>query len=149
MLGPQILLFADGEVHLDGIDLRNRSQVGVGSDQVAHLDFRNAGDTVHQRSNLRPAEIEFGAFDRRLADATAASAASLAWISVSSCALGIAFCSASGVSRSTSRALFAQLGFCLGKFSLGAVESRLERPWVNLEQHLTLTELPNLPYSPG
>ena len=31
-----------------------------------------------------------------------------------------------------------QQGFCLGKFSLGAVESRLERPWVNLEQHLTL-----------
>src|SRR5208337_1427713 len=60
-------LFTDREVHLDRIDLRNRSEVGSGSHQIAHLDFVNASDAIHQRSDFGPAEIEVCPFHRGLA----------------------------------------------------------------------------------
>ena len=107
VLRPQILLFAHGEVHLDRIDLRNRRKVeACGSHQVSHLDFgdsrrchRRARSPWSSRDRVPPVPLLPFA-------STAACAASSAWTSVSSCACGIAFFSARGVSRSTSRALF-------------------------------------------
>ena len=58
-------MFADREKSFDGIDLRNGSQDRVGSDQVANLDLCNPRDSIHQRGDFSPLQVEFRLLHRR------------------------------------------------------------------------------------
>jgi len=65
-LYEDVFPFADREISFDGFDLRNGSQDRVGSNEVADLDLCNPRDSIYQRSDFGPLEVEFRLLHRRL-----------------------------------------------------------------------------------
>ena len=56
----EIFAVADGEIDLDGIQLRNRRKHGLRADKVSNLRGGLSRDAGDQRADLRKAEIQFG-----------------------------------------------------------------------------------------
>jgi hypothetical protein len=59
-------LFADWEIHLDRIHLRNRGKHAGRPDQVPDLNGRDTSDAVNEGKDFRVAQIQRGLFDRSL-----------------------------------------------------------------------------------
>src|SRR5260221_3376694 len=60
LLYEDVFPFADREISFDGFDLRNGSQDRGGSNEVADLDLRNPRNSVYQRDDFGPLEVERG-----------------------------------------------------------------------------------------
>ena len=58
-MSAEIFGVADGEVDLDGIELRDRREDGLRADQIADLRRGLSGDSADERAHLREAEIQF------------------------------------------------------------------------------------------
>src|SRR5580700_111609 len=62
----QIFLFANREIHLHWIHLRNRGKYASRADQIPDLDGRNTSDAINEGKDFRVTQIQRGLFDRSL-----------------------------------------------------------------------------------
>src|SRR6202021_1000615 len=65
LLYEDVLPFADRKISFDRLELRNRGQNGIGPYQIADLNLCNPGNSIHQRRDFRPLQVEFGLLDSR------------------------------------------------------------------------------------
>src|SRR5216683_4239399 len=65
-LREKILVFGNRKKNLDWIDLRNGSQNGAGPDQVADLDLCDPSDSINERDDFGPLQVEFRLLHCRL-----------------------------------------------------------------------------------
>ena len=62
----EVLGIADGEVDLDGVELRDGGEDGLRADEVADLRRGLAGDSGDEGANLSEAEVDPGGVDSGL-----------------------------------------------------------------------------------
>ena len=136
----QIFAVTDGEIDLDGVELRYGSEYRLRVDQVSHLDGGLTGNAGNERPHFAEAEIQSRGFNCRLRRVfTVASACACCWTSLSSWLRAIARASASGVSRFTLICAKRQLRLSLPDSCPSAWSSdRLKRTGIDLEQNLAL-----------
>ena len=66
LMRREVLAVADGEVDLDGVELRDGGEDGLRADEIADLRGGLAGDSRDERADLGEAEVELGVGDRGL-----------------------------------------------------------------------------------
>ena len=138
--------FGEGEINLDRIDRRNRRQfAGSGTNEIADLRPRYAGDAVNGRGDFGKLEIQFRALDRGLRgrDCGLGHQAGMLRVNKLLLADGLFLCEG-GVALDVEFG-FVELGLGLGELAPGLIQCRLERARINVEQQISLFHLSPLP----
>src|SRR5690348_11076067 len=135
-----VFLFADREVRLNRIDLRDRGQHSRWADKISDLHLSDPNDPVYQGCDISEAEVEVGLFHLRLSSLHCCFGSEVCLNVVVQLALRYGALLGQRCIPVDIELSLAQVGLCLRELRFCLVKDGLKGPRVNPEKSLALPD---------